>query len=490
MLLSLLVPVLLRWTVGLHPYSGMDKPPMFGDYEAQRHWAELTIHLPVTEWYRNSTENDLQYWGLDYPPLTAYHMYVCGLLSRYFEPASVRLHVSRGYQSYHHKLFMRASVVLSDLAILFPAAFWYFTLHRKQTVAKLTRKVELFLFLIYPGLILIDHGHFQYNGVSLGLTIAALAAICTGRDCIAALFFSFAINYKQMELYHSLPFFCYLLGRCWLKPTWIGRIRHLLALSLTVFLSFGVIWLPFLLRPETIPDVISRVFPVTRGLFEDKVANIWCALSVVYKVKSVAQSLMFKICLLSTALAALPSCVDLVIRPSPCRLNLALINSALAFFLFSFHVHEKTILLAAMPVALTLGRDPYLNGLFLYISSFSMLPLLLRDGLLVAYLALIVFHITSIVLALKQCQAERIGFSLKLILAGSVVGSLFLSGLLLLAPVPTRLPDLYPLLIAVYSCGHFVFFLIYYNYKQFTMKDTTAMNIHHNQPSNVKLKTN
>ena len=41
---------------------------MFGDYEAQRHWMELTIHLPTREWYRY----DLQYWGLDYPPLTAY----------------------------------------------------------------------------------------------------------------------------------------------------------------------------------------------------------------------------------------------------------------------------------------------------------------------------------------------------------------------------------------------------------------------------------
>ena len=23
---------------------------MFGDFEAQRHWMELTVHLPVTEW--------------------------------------------------------------------------------------------------------------------------------------------------------------------------------------------------------------------------------------------------------------------------------------------------------------------------------------------------------------------------------------------------------------------------------------------------------
>lgn len=29
---------------------GAGKPPMFGDYEAQRHWQEVTYNLPVHEW--------------------------------------------------------------------------------------------------------------------------------------------------------------------------------------------------------------------------------------------------------------------------------------------------------------------------------------------------------------------------------------------------------------------------------------------------------
>ena len=60
----------------LIPWSGQATPPMFGDYEAQRHWMELTIHLPMQEWYRY----DLQYWGLDYPPLTAYVSWLCGIV--------------------------------------------------------------------------------------------------------------------------------------------------------------------------------------------------------------------------------------------------------------------------------------------------------------------------------------------------------------------------------------------------------------------------
>jgi hypothetical protein len=54
---------------------------MFGDYEAQRHWMELSLHTPVEEWYINTAANNLSYWGLDYPPLSAYQSYVYGKAS-------------------------------------------------------------------------------------------------------------------------------------------------------------------------------------------------------------------------------------------------------------------------------------------------------------------------------------------------------------------------------------------------------------------------
>lgn len=60
--------------------TGQSKPPMFGDYEAQRHWMEITFNLKPTQWYFNSSQNDLNYWGLDYPPLTAYHSYLMGFM--------------------------------------------------------------------------------------------------------------------------------------------------------------------------------------------------------------------------------------------------------------------------------------------------------------------------------------------------------------------------------------------------------------------------
>ncbi|CAG8770075.1 14497_t:CDS:2, partial [Racocetra fulgida] len=70
--ITLLFALYVRWTVGLNPYSGKflsyNTPPMYGDYEAQRHWMELTLHVPINQWYYYN----LDWWGLDYPPLTAY----------------------------------------------------------------------------------------------------------------------------------------------------------------------------------------------------------------------------------------------------------------------------------------------------------------------------------------------------------------------------------------------------------------------------------
>ena len=53
---------------------------MLSNFKAQRHWMEITYNLKISQWYVNSTENDLNYWGLDYPPLTAYHSYVLGYM--------------------------------------------------------------------------------------------------------------------------------------------------------------------------------------------------------------------------------------------------------------------------------------------------------------------------------------------------------------------------------------------------------------------------
>ncbi len=50
---------LVSLATGAFPYSGEHTPPMFGDFEAQRHWMEITTNLHPAEWYIQTENNDL-----------------------------------------------------------------------------------------------------------------------------------------------------------------------------------------------------------------------------------------------------------------------------------------------------------------------------------------------------------------------------------------------------------------------------------------------
>ena len=113
----------VRYLVSLHPHSGESTPPMYGDYEAQRHWMEIAINVPIEDWYLGKTKgNDLKYWGLDYPPLSGYFAYVWGRVAERFEPEMVALIDSRGYETVSSKVFMRLTVLISDVIVYFTSA--------------------------------------------------------------------------------------------------------------------------------------------------------------------------------------------------------------------------------------------------------------------------------------------------------------------------------------------------------------------------------
>ncbi|KAM6962595.1 dolichyl pyrophosphate Man9GlcNAc2 alpha-1,3-glucosyltransferase [Aplochiton taeniatus] len=490
--LSVLISLTIRWGVSLNSYSGAGKPPMFGDYEAQRHWQEVTYNLPVREWYINTTDNDLNFWGLDYPPLTAYHSLLCAHVAKLINPDWVELHLSRGYESPAHKLFMRATVLVAEILIYIPAVVLYcFYL----TDGSSKKKVSILLcILLYPGLILIDYGHFQYNSVSLGLAVWGVVGLGLGWDVLGSLAFSLALNYKQMELYHALPFFCYLLGKC-AKQGLMGRGLFLLVkIGLTVLATFALCWLPFLFDPDQALQVVRRIFPVARGLFEDKVANTWCSLNILIKIRSVLSTdsqlyLSFAL----TLLAALPSSIKLLTKPTFFQFKLALVNSSLAFFLFSFQVHEKSILLPALPVCLLLNDLPFVTIWFLQASTFSMLPLLLKDGLLVPYTVTslaFLFVSTYLLSATARCTEEELRLGAyrqllsrclaKLDLArvtkfkfyvsmAAMAGLSFTS--VALAP-PARFPDLFPVMVSVFSFSHFLGLLIHFTIIQLSKPPT------------------
>ncbi|KAL3417484.1 ALG8 glycosyltransferase family ALG6 [Phlyctema vagabunda] len=458
--LILMVVGLFRWAAGLWGYSGFQNPPMHGDYEAQRHWMEVTTQLPVSQWYFH----DLEWWGLDYPPLTAYHSWLLGKIGAIIDPSWFALYTSRGIEDPSLKIFMRATVIVSDYFVYIPAAVIFVRRFTKlQGISHWHAWIALTAILMQPGLILIDHVHFQYNTVMLGLVLASMSSVQAGRHMWASVFFVFALGFKQMALYYAPAMFAYLLGVCIFPRIKIGRF---LGIATVTVASFAVLILPLFLgalydfyrgvdaRPElfgkkgSLPiftdqslqldhhawyypflqqssQLIHRVFPFARGLFEDKVANFWCALNVVIKLRNYQSELLQRASLLLTLAAITPPCFVIFIKPRRELLPLALSATAWAFFLFSFQVHEKSVLLPLMPMTVLLAGK---NGLSKNIRSWvgfanmlgvwTMFPLLQRVDLRIPYYVisllwayLLALPPTSLAVYKQDGQATWVGFA-------------------------------------------------------------------------------
>lgn len=298
---------------------------------------EVTLHLPISEWYYH----DLQYWGLDYPPLTAYVSWACGWVahnvgSRFDgnrppdtcavadgeecseTPGSsdglvelkdlVALNSSRwGFEGRAGKMYMRITVLVLDICV-YMTAVWtiakrlvpptndeasmpgYFTTSQQQ------RTWLVLTALCQPAIVLIDHGHFQYNTVSLGLALWSFHYM-TLEDSrttsfygpvIGSVLFSLALNFKQMELYHAPAVFAYLLGRCFRhgserRTTGVQTTIKFFSLGVAVMCTFALLWAPFALTHrdsassganiDGVLQVVRRVFPFNRGIFEGKVCS-------------------------------------------------------------------------------------------------------------------------------------------------------------------------------------------------------------------------
>lgn len=403
---------------------------MHGDYEAQRHWMEITTNLPISQWYFH----DLQWWGLDYPPLTAYHSWLLGKIGGFIDPSWFELYTSRGTDNPTLKVFMRATVIVSEYLIYVPAAVIFVRrLSKLQGINAWTASVALTAILMQPGLILIDHVHFQYNSVMLGLMLASMSSVLAGRNMWSCVFFVAALGFKQMALYYAPVMFAYLLGVCFIPKLNLPRF---LGISVVTLASFAVLVLPILLGSlydeyrgiDAVPtsngkkaplpifsdisskidshawyypllqqtaQLIHRIFPFARGLFEDKVANFWCALNVVVKLRKYPAALLQRASLLVTLAAITPPSIIIFLRPRKENLPLALATSAWAFFLFSFQVHEKSVLLPLMPMTVILAGNTGLSkptrawvGFANLLGCWTMFPLLQRVDLRIPYYTL------------------------------------------------------------------------------------------------------
>ncbi|WPH00053.1 glycosyltransferase family 57 protein [Acrodontium crateriforme] len=424
----LMIAFLFRWATSLWGYSGLQNPPMHGDFEAQRHWMELTTNLPVTHWYFH----DLQWWGLDYPPLTAYHSWILGFIGAAINPEWFALYRSRGLDALDLKIFMRATVVVSEYLIYVPAAVQIVRrLAKHQSINPWDFSIAVAAILLQPATILIDHGHFQYNTVMNGFVLASMASMVAGRPLWSCVYFVAALGFKQMALFFAPAVAAYLAGICFFPKV---KPLRLVGIAIITVLSFVVLFLPLVLGTafdthrniklpssavlppllSTLPvevspnafyypylvqlvQAIHRIFPFARGLFEDKVANVWCAIhsSGLHKLNNYPSDLLSKAALALTLTSIMPPCLLIFFKPRKELIPLAFATTAWGFFMCSYQVHEKNVLLPLLPMTVLLATDTGMKpstrawvGFANVLACWTLFPLLVRDELRVPYFVL------------------------------------------------------------------------------------------------------
>ncbi|KAG6459898.1 hypothetical protein O3G_MSEX011669 [Manduca sexta] len=230
------------------------------DFEVHRNWLAITYNTSINQWYYESTSE----WTLDYPPLFAWLEYCLSLVAVWFDPKMLEVN-NLNYKSDMTVLFQRLSVIVLDIIFIYAA----------RSCALLVKHRILLLFILLicnPGLLMVDHIHFQYNGFLYGILLLSICSMINSNHLQAALWFAILLNLKHIYLYVAPVYIVYLLRTyCFMvvsadgtNTAWYSfSITNLLTLGVVVTAVFCVSFGPFL---DHLPQIFARLFPFKRGL--------------------------------------------------------------------------------------------------------------------------------------------------------------------------------------------------------------------------------
>lgn len=202
---------------------------------------------------------------------------------------------ANAYTSGETVIFQRLTVIISDIFYFYGVFQWC------QIITKLkTRFPKQFLydqwfhprvmlamlFLWNPGLLIVDHIHFQYNGLLSGLMLLSMARMVQKRELESSLWFTILLNMKHIYIYISPAYFVYLLRNYCFDRHFNFKLKNFLKLTSIVLFVFTISFGPFIVLGQ-LSQLISRLFPFKRGLSHAYWApNFWALYNGIDKVFS------------------------------------------------------------------------------------------------------------------------------------------------------------------------------------------------------------
>ncbi|KAG7358888.1 dolichyl-P-Glc:Man9GlcNAc2-PP-dolichyl glucosyltransferase [Nitzschia inconspicua] len=400
------------------------------DFDVHRNWLAITKQLPLSEWYFDDVQGGTVH-TLDYPPGFAFFEYLWSHspLTSLLLPTDDRclelLPDNDNAPSDACVLFQRLTVIISDVILWMGAYACCHAMHPTQTPIAV---VSFLLIVFNPALLWLDHVHFQYNGMLLGILLASMACLIMGNNVCntstwayniyhlaGAALFALLLNLKHLYLALAPLYFCYLLERYCLTSTDANGVTtkrflfgKFFVLALVTAITLVLPWIPFVLVDTNYPQrqllqILSRLFPFGRGLVHDYwAANVWALYTFTNKVlRFVVTKLPMPvaayvqdwylpepsplICAILLFLSIIPGMQVASARLSNVKLVEAVVYVSFCSFMLSYHVHEKAILTTLIPLTLLVGpgghRYEIHNILFWHTTVWGLLglfPLLYR----------------------------------------------------------------------------------------------------------------
>eukprot|EP00979_Chaetoceros_neogracilis_P000169 scaffold51_cov297-Chaetoceros_neogracile.AAC.6 len=290
------------------------------DFDVHRNWLAITKHLPLSQWYFDNN-NGTTVHTLDYPPSFSFFEY---FLANNFITTSMMHH---GYLDErclallgdHDNdvaidcvVFQRCTVIVADIIFLLGAMalsrslIWPDTAKNTaqdyaSSIARSPRRVtnyssridididgymdiqkQCFILVICnSGLILLDHIHFQYNGMLLGVLMGSLACLMQGikvdtqqrptptvakLELVGSVLFALLLTLKHLYLTLGPIYFFYLLHKFCFRINDEGQKKfdpkRLVVLGTAVLVTLTVPVLPFFMnndnKEQLLVQMISR----------------------------------------------------------------------------------------------------------------------------------------------------------------------------------------------------------------------------------------